>query len=283
MNKWVIGIVTMVIVLAGIIYAIYQLNDYDFNDVEKSYEIVESWELPSELNEISGMVYNEDGLMICVQDEDGILFTFDMETNEIIAKHKFSYSGDYEALTYLDGVYWVAESNGRIIDISDLDVADQELEGIQLDFEYRNNIEGMTATPDGKLWITVKDRNLDNSGGYKGVYEYDPETRKLQKEPVLMIDYQDPKFERLKTHNPRKLLRPSDLDIHPSTGDLYVLDAEFQKIIITDLQGGIKSIHLLDPAEFEQPEGIAFSKDGRIFISNERVGVPANIREIKFK
>ena len=84
MNKWVIGIVTMVIVLAGIIYAIYQLNDYDFNDVEKSYEIVESWELPSELNEVSGMVYNEDGLMICVQDEDGILFTFDMETKEII-------------------------------------------------------------------------------------------------------------------------------------------------------------------------------------------------------
>ena len=282
MNKWVIGIVTMVIVLAGIIYAIYQLNDYDFNDVEKSYEIVESWELPSELNEVSGMVYNEDGLMICVQDEDGILFTFDMETKEIIKTHKFSYSGDYEALTYLDGVYWVAESNGRIIDISDLDVADQELEGIQLDFEYRNNIEGMTATPDGKLWITVKDRNLDNSSGYKGVYEYDPETRKLQKEPILRVDYEDPKFERLKTHNPRKLLRPSDLAIHPLTGDLYILDAEFQKVIITDQQGGIKSIHLLDPAEFEQPEGIAFSKDGRIFISNERVGVPANIREIKF-
>lgn len=281
MNKWVIGIVTMVIVLAGIIYAIYQLNDYDFNDVEKSYEIVESWELPSELNEVSGMVYNEDGLMICVQDEDGILFTFDMETKEIIKTHKFSYSGDYEALTYLDGVYWVAESNGRIIDVSDLDVADQELEGIQLDFEYRNNIEGMTATPDGKLWITVKDRNLDNSSGYKGVYEYDPETRKLQKEPILRVDYEDPKFERLKTHNPRKLLRPSDLAIHPLTGDLYVLDAEFQKVIITDQQGGIKSIHLLDPAEFEQPEGIAFSKDGRIFISNERVGVPANIREIK--
>jgi len=282
MNKWVIGIVTMVIVLAGIIYAIYQLNDYDFNDVEKSYEIVESWELPSELNEVSGMVYNEDGLMICVQDEDGILFTFDMETKEIIKTHKFSYSGDYEALTYLDGVYWVAESNGRIIDVSDLDVADQELEGIQLDFEYRNNIEGMTATPDGKLWITVKDRNLDNSSGYKGVYEYDPETRKLQKEPILIVDYEDPKFERLKTHNPRKLLRPSDLAIHPLTGDLYILDAEFQKVIITDQQGGIKSIHLLDPAEFEQPEGIAFSKDGRIFISNERVGVPANIREIKF-
>lgn len=282
MNKWVIGIVTMVIVLAGVIYAIYQLNDYDFNDVEKSYEIVESWELPSELNEVSGMVYNEDGLMICVQDEDGILFTFDMETKEIIEKHKFSYSGDYEALTYLDGVYWVAESNGRIIDVSDLDVADQELEGIQLDFEYRNNIEGMTGTPDGKLWITVKDRNLDHSSGYKGVYEYDPETRKLQKEPILRVDYEDPKFERLKTHNPRKLLRPSDLAIHPLTGDLYILDAEFQKVIITNQQGGIKSIHLLDPAEFEQPEGIAFSKDGRIFISNERVGVPANIREIKF-
>ncbi|WP_026916162.1 SdiA-regulated domain-containing protein [Christiangramia portivictoriae] len=282
MNKWIIGIVTLVLVLAGIIYTIYQLNDYDFNDAEKSYEIVDTWELPSELNEVSGIVYEKNDLMICVQDEDGILFTYDMKARKIINQHKFSYAGDYEALTYLDGSYWIAESNGRLINVIDLDVADQEIEGTQLDFEYRNNIEGMAATSNNKLWITVKDRNLDNSSGYKGVYEYDPASNKLQREPVLKIDYEDPKFDRLKTHNPRKLLRPSDLAIHPTTGELYILDAEFQKIVVTNKQGTIKSIHLLDPAEFEQPEGIAFSSDGRIFISNERVGVPANIREIRF-
>jgi len=142
--------------------------------------------------------------------------------------------------------------------------------------------EGIAATSAGKLWITVKEKNLDNSSGYKGVYEYDPQTKELRREPVLKIRYDDPKFERLKTHNPRKLLRPSDLAIHPVSGHLYILDAEFQKVVITNSLGEVLSIHLLDPAEFEQPEGIAFSKNGRIFIANERVGQPANIREIKF-
>jgi len=282
MNKWIFGIVTLVIVLAGIVYAIYEMNDYDFDDAEKSYEIVNTWELPSELNEVSGIVFNENEEMVCVQDEDGILFIYDLKAQKIKATHKFSYAGDYEALTFLNNTYWIAESSGRLIAVDELPTNDQKLEGSQLEFEYRNNIEGIAATSAGKLWITVKEKNLDNSSGYKGVYEYDPQTKELRREPVLKIRYDDPKFERLKTHNPRKLLRPSDLAIHPVSGHLYILDAEFQKVVITNSLGEVLSIHLLDPAEFEQPEGIAFSKNGRIFIANERVGQPANIREIKF-
>lgn len=281
MNKWAIGIIALVLVLAGVIYAIYEANDYDFDDADKAYTIVNTWELPTELDEISGLHWMEDDRIACIQDEDGIIFIYDLKTSEIIEKHKFAAAGDYEALAYLDNEYWVAESNGELFNVSDLDTQDGELEGIQLDFEYRNNIEGMAATNDGKLWLAVKERNLDNKGDYKGIYAFDPQTKELNREPVAKIQYDDPKFEVLRTENPRKLIRPSDIAFNPVNGDLYILDAEFPKLIISDRTGKIKQLYLLDPAEFEQPEGIAFSKSGRIFISNERVGVPANIREIK--
>ncbi len=281
MNKLAVIIITGVLVTAGIIYAIYESTDYDFNDATKSYQIVKKWELPYELEEVSGIHWIDEDRIACLQDEDGIIYIFDLKTSKVVDQYKFGDSGDYEALTFRNGEYWVAESNGKLFNVKDLSGMEEEAEEIQLDFEYRNNIEGLAAKNDGTLWLAVKDRNLDNSGDYKGIYSFDPVTRKLNFEPVLKIMYNDPEFARLKTGNPRKLVRPSDLAFHPSTKEVYVLDAEFQKIIILEESGKIKSLHLLDPEEFSQPEGICFSPSGRMFISNEGLGGSPNIIEVE--
>ncbi|MGA8854540.1 MAG: SdiA-regulated domain-containing protein [Christiangramia sp.] len=282
MNKWAIGIVIFVLVVAAAIYGLYEKNDYDFDDAKKSYEVVKKWELPLELVEISGMRWMGDDRIACVQDEDGIIFIYDLNAGKIVEKHKFSGGGDYEAMAVLNNEYWIAESNGTLFNIKELTSGDEDLEGFQLDFKYRNNIEGLTANSDGNLWLAVKDRNLDNSGDYKGIYSFNPNSQVLDHEPVLKIKYDDPKFDVLKTNNPRKLIRPSDLAFNPLTNDLFVLDAEFQKVLVVNKTGKIKELHLLDPEEFAQPEGICFTPSGRIFISSEGVGGPAIIAEIRF-
>jgi uncharacterized protein YjiK len=282
MNKWALGIITVVLVIAAIVYAVYQKNDYDFNDAIKSYEVVNTWELPSELNEISGMHWMGENKVACIQDEDGIIFVYDLKSSKIVQQHKFALPGDYEAITFLNNEYWVAESEGKLFRIKSLEPEKNIESGIGLKLKYNNNIEGIAASPFGKIWISFKDRNLNNEGDFKGIYSYNPKTKKLKPEPVARVSYQDPEFAHLKTGNPRKLIRPSDIGFHPITGDLYILDAEFQKVIITNSKGKIKKLHLLDPKEFEQPEGITFSSSGRIFISNENLGGPANIKEIKF-
>lgn len=281
MNKWAIGIILITLLLAGAIYAIYEINDYDYEDADKSYKIVNKWELPIDLNEVSGIHWVGENRIACVQDEDGIIFIYDTSVSKIIKTYKFAGSGDYEAMGYLNGEYWIAESNGNLYNIKDLDATEEETDMVDLKFEYRNNIEGLAASKDGNLWLAVKDKNLDHSYGYKGIYSFDPVTKKLDENPVLKIDYKDPKFDVLKTENPRKLIRPSGLAFSPINGDLYVLDAEFQKVLRVGLNGAIKELHLLDPAEFTQPEGICFSPSGRIFISNESLGGPANIIEIE--
>ena len=281
MNKWAAIIITAVLVIAGVIYGIYQATDYDFNDATKSYRIVKQWELPHELEEVSGIHWIDDEKIACVQDEDGIIFIFDLNASEVVKEYKFAGSGDYEALTYMDGEYWVAESNGKLFNVKDLEGREEEAEEFELDFEYRNNIEGLAVKDDGTLWLAVKDRNLDNSGDYKGIYSYDPSRKKLNFDPVLKISYKDFAFKRLKTGNPRKLVRPSDLAFHPLNDDIYVLDAEFQKFLILNESGKIKALHLLDPEEFSQPEGLCFSPSGRMFIANEGLGGSPNIIEIE--
>ncbi|MFV8225872.1 SdiA-regulated domain-containing protein [Christiangramia aquimixticola] len=282
MNKWALGIIAVVLLIAAVVYGIYQKNDYDFNDATKSYEVVNTWELPEELNEISGLHWMGDGRIACIQDEDGIIFIYDLNSAKIIQKHKFALAGDYEAITYLNENYWVAKSSGELFRIESIKPKEKIEAGIRLELKYNNNIEGIAAAPDGKIWISFKDRNLKKEGDYRGLYAFDPKTNKLDPEPVAKVNYKDQKFDLLKTGNPRKLLRPSDIGFHPLTGELYILDAEFQKLIITNTSGKIKKLHLLDPEEFSQPEGITFSESGRIFISNENLGGPANIKEVKF-
>ncbi|MCH4823062.1 hypothetical protein ML462_07725 [Gramella lutea] len=281
MNKWAAIIIIGVLVVAGIIYGIYESTDYDFEDAEKSYRIVNKWELPFELEEISGIHWIGDNQIACIQDEDGIIFIFDLKTSKIVDQFEFGESGDYEALTFLNGEYWVIESNGKLINVKDWNNDSGDTELIQLEFEYRNNIEGLAASPEGNLWLAVKDRNLDNRGDFKGIYAFEPETRDLEREPVLKIQYDDPAFDVLRINNPRKLIRPSGLTFHPVTNEIYVLDAEFQKFIVTDRSGKIKRLHLLDPEEFSQPEGICFSPSGRMFISNEGLGGKPNIIEVE--
>ena len=282
MNRWVVIIVAGVLVLAGLIYGLYESTDYDFEDATKSYRIIKKWELPQELEEVSGIHWINEDQIACVQDEDGILFIFDLNKSKIISKYEFAGPGDYEGLTMLNDRYWVIESDGKLINFPGEPNAKELAREVKLDFEYRNNIEGLAANKNGDLWLSVKERNLDNEGDFKGIYAFDPETMFLDHEPVLKIKYDDPAFDVLKVNNPRKLVRPSDITFSPLDDDLYVLDAEFQKIIIVDRSGKIKELHLLDPMEFEQPEGICFSPSGRMFISNEGLGGAPNIIEIEF-
>ena len=282
MTRWAVGIIMIVLVTAGVIYGVYQANDYDFNDTTKSYKIIKKWELPAELKEVSGIHWISDDRIACVQDEDGIIFVYDLNSGSIIKQYKFGPPGDYEALTFLNGEFWVVESDGKLFNIKNLDGIEEDARQITLDFEYRNNIEGLASNHDGKLWLAVKERNLDNRGDYKGIYAFDPKTNELDFEPVVKINYNDPAFNILRTNNPRKLIRPSDLSFNPITGELYVLDAEFQKLLILKESGKIKELHLLDPEEFSQPEGLCFSPSGRMFIANEGLGGPPNIIELKF-
>ena len=80
-----------------------------------------------------------------------------------------------------------------------------------------------------------------------------------------------------------KTFSPSDVAIHPKTGDYYVLEGKNPKLVILDAKGAIKTVHELDENYFSQPEGITFSPDGTLYIANEAGDDAANILQVTFK
>ena len=63
--------------------------------------------------------------------------------------------------------------------------------------------------------------------------------------------------------------RPSAAAINPLTKELFIISAIANTLVIADNKGNIKSAFKLNPKFFKQPEGIAFSPSGTLYISNE--------------
>ncbi|HBL79205.1 MAG TPA: hypothetical protein DDZ79_04300, partial [Aequorivita sp.] len=68
--------------------------------------------MPIELNEISGIRWISDDKIAAVQDEEGIIFIYNLQTNLVEKKISFGKSGDYEAITTTDSTAYVMESSG---------------------------------------------------------------------------------------------------------------------------------------------------------------------------
>jgi uncharacterized protein YjiK len=162
-----------------------------------------------------------------------------------------------------------------------------------------NNIEGLTYDKrNNRLLLAVKDISLDGNEEEKSIYSFDLKSKKLNSKPSYSIKlseiesfFKGDKIEEFSkkilkavgNQNLNKVFRTSALGFHPITGELYVLSSLNNIIAVLDDKGSITKILELDGKEFIQPEGLAFTTDGRLFISNEGKGKQANIIELKYE
>ena len=84
----------------------------------KDYTIKETWELPAVLDEISGIAWLSEGTIASIQDEDGIIFIYDLNKKKIIEEIEFAGPGDYEGIAIHNQDAYVLRSDGTIYIIS---------------------------------------------------------------------------------------------------------------------------------------------------------------------
>ena len=85
--------------------------------LEDTQEVVDSWELPSILDEISGIIWVEDNRIACIQDEVGIVFFYNLKTKKLDGQIKFGGDGDYEGIALAGDDIYVTRSDGEIFEI----------------------------------------------------------------------------------------------------------------------------------------------------------------------
>lgn len=284
-NRIAFFIITGVLAFVGIMW--WAVGNPAINPrlENETYTIIHKWDMPNELNEISGISWLSENKIACVQDEEGIIYIYNFATELVEKKVNFAKSGDYEALAIVDSTAYVMESSGKLFEISNYLSPNFETVEYQTPFSGKNNMESLVAdTINNRLLFTVKNKD-PNSDSYKGIYAFNLETKKTEALPILKIPLNDPIF-KTKDKNDKAdkstNFFPSEIAINPKNGNIYVLSAKNPQLLIMDNSGKILKLHQLYKKSFPQPEGLAFSNEGTIFISNEGKKGTANILEVEF-
>ncbi len=241
--------------------------------------------LPPVLFEISGITLSGPSSMMCIQDEDGIVFEYDPARKEITGKINFWGPGDYEGIASVGDTLYVLRSDGFLFEITAGRSAQAEVTPYPTGIPPSDN-EGLCYDPDNhRLLITCKQYygKDSKSGNRRNIFAFDLRKKELSASPVYRFRMKDI-FEAALNQNPalraeygRKGSRnndiirfnPSAIAIHPVNGKLYILSAVDHAIAIFSKEGMIENFVLLNHDLFNQPEGILFLKNGDMFISNE--------------
>lgn len=279
MNKPVIWIVTGV--FAVIISIALFFDAFGFSNLPQrntdTYSIVEQWELPDILTEVSDISWIEDDVIAAVQDEDGIVFLYNLKSSKIIKKINFAGSGDYEGMAILGNTAYVVRSDGKIFEIVNFQKENFTVNEYETPLTEKQDIEGLTLDKkNNRLLLSIKEEEPGNKN-YKGIYGFDLRNKKLREQPVYKIGLDDPIFKKIKT------IKPSEIALHPQTGQLFVLDAKVPMLVIYSADGNSQKIYYFKKKEFAQPEGLTFDTSGNLYISNEGDDGAGNILHVELK
>lgn len=244
----------------------------------QAVEIVQKWELPPILSEVSGIAMMEPDRMACIQDEQGIIFVYNLRTSKIEQRIEFGDSGDYEGIALAGTTAYVLRSDGSIFEVKDYakKAAPAIKHSTPLPGKY--DFEGLCYDEqNNRLLVSIKDFDKD---AFKPVFAFDLSTKQLNPDAVFRIDFNDPVFDSLNGKKCGKSLRSSEIGIQPGSGNIYVLEAKNPKLLILDPNGKPLKLYVFEQQQFRQAEGISFGEAGELYISNEGGPGPGNILRI---
>lgn len=265
----------------------------EHTDLISTNEVID---VPKDLKEISGISFVNDSVVAAVEDENGVLYFFDLYKKEIIREFSFAEEGDYEDLARKDNIMYVVRADGVIYQLVDFEDEHPQITYYETPLKSKNDIEGMAYdTKNNRLLLSVKEKNLskkESEDEVKNIYQFTLNDMKFHEEPVFRIYLKDienafkgDKLIEASKHflkaagnqNLNNVIKPSGLTYHPETGKIYVLSSINDFVLVLNEDGSFSEVIRFEGSEFIQPEGIAFNSKGELFISNEGKKKKGNI------
>ena len=256
-------------------------NTNSKHDTSTSYTLdkpSEEWKMPKKLIEISGISVLNFPNILSVNDEEGKLYEYNLETKKVEGRYKFGKDGDYEDLAVSGNTVYVLKSNGTIYQVNDFKTT-PKVEKYKTFLTEKQDAEGLYFDKERNRLLVACKEEVEIDGSDKNViYEFDLETNTLGKTPVYTISKTDFKFKNKKQH-----FAPSGLAMHPKTNTLYIISSVGKLMVEMSQEGEILNAYSLDYAQFTQPEGIFFTENGDLYISNEGKKGKGNILKFDYR
>lgn len=238
--------------------------------------------LPEILDEISGIAYYaKDTSVFAIIDEDGLLFKIPLKYPAGFRQWKFDKKRDFEELVLIDSTFYALVSNG---DIERITFKGEKIETQKSDFSSEskevNEFESMYFADDSTgLVILCKSCETDPKKSFSS-FKFDINDSAQTYAPFRSFDMSIIES----TLNVDKHLKASAAAVHPITKDIYIISSVQKLLVVTNAKGEVKELIQLDPGIYKQPEGLTFTPEGDLIISNEFANDGlANLLLLKYK
>lgn len=241
--------------------------------------------LPAILHEISGITSMDDATVACVQDENGIIFMYDLKKKQISRQYTFHIDGDYEEITRVGSTLYILRSDGTLFEVLNYASKKFKVNSYFTGIPSPNN-EGLCYDEKNNRLLIATKGKIAKGPEFKDkryIYTFDLSVKKLQYTPLFELDVAEIKLfaEKAQIGLPKKTnkkgevtgtvlkFRPSAIAIHPITKKLYLLSAADHTLFIFSDSGAIEQIEQLNPVLFNKSEGLTFFPNGDMIITNE--------------
>ncbi|WP_299986547.1 SdiA-regulated domain-containing protein [uncultured Pontibacter sp.] len=229
------------------------------------------WDLPPVLREVSGIGMLPDGSMACVQDEVGTIFIYNLEQKAISQEIPFAGPGDYEGIAVAGENAYIVRSDGTLFEVVRFRNTKPAVQVYKASFPATINIEGLAYDQKHNQLLLAPKGYDPKLKAQKGIYAFSLDSKKFLPEPVTSISLdqvQTPKKGK-KQKSGYDVLQPSSLELHPTSGEFYMLDAVNDRLYVLNREGQISKTVDLDKKMLRQAEGLTFGQDGALYIASE--------------
>lgn len=256
-------------------------QSYSLNNPDEKYD------LPGKLEEISGLDYLVDQILLCVDDEEGILCFYNTREKKVTREIKFGKNGDYEGVAHFDNMAYVTRSDGKLFEFPIDRDDDVEARRIDTPLTGVNDVEGLSAGHNkNELYMACKGvAEVDNNNIVgRAVYTFDLKNNQMASKPYIQLTteiFREALKQNHLTSSRHMPFRPSGIAVHPLTGDVFLIASVGQLIIVLNKSGKITGAAPLSRKIFTQPEGICFDEKGTMYISSEGKGKAGYILSFK--
>ena len=263
--KTSLRIILILVLSSNYVSGQMNLKDYKLKDAKK-------FSLPGYLKEISGLAVSDDGRVFCHEDERGIVYQIDYSKGKVVKGFIIGKSvpkRDFEDIAILRDKFYLITSSGDLYEFNEAPNgknSNYKIYKTGLTVSY--NIEGLCYDPvTNSLLLACKGYPGKKYKGYRSVYSYDLKEKKLNPEPRFLLSLKD-----LDKKYGMKNFSPSAIERNPKTGTFFILSSNVRALIEVSPDGKVIDGILFSEKKHKQPEGITFTQDMKMLISDEGRG-----------
>jgi uncharacterized protein YjiK len=236
-------------------------------------------ELPTGLAEISGLAFTPDGRLLAHDDEQATVWQIDPVSGAPVKRFGITDGGgvlraDFEDIQVLGDRVYLVTSAGELV------AAREAPDGETTPALLRTRGLGGACEVEGMTW-DQSSRSLlllcKNTAGkrWKGqvvILAVSPDSGRFEPEPRLIIPERE--IQRL---TGVKRFQGSAIARHPTLGTYFMVAGPQRTVVEVDSTGKVLAGGRLSAQRHRQPEGIAFTQDQTLLISDEAAGKTATL------